>query len=127
DVVLRRFMGQVAEAALDKDSPSGCFVVNSMVECAGKNEPLERIGRDIAKVRQAAFQRRFAAAKASGDLPADTDSTSLATFFAAQTLALALMARAGADKSTLDGLIDVAMTALPVESGNSTLAGAARS
>ena len=115
DVVLRRFLTHVAEAALDKAGPSGCFIVNSMVECASKHDPLERIGRDISRVRLAAFDRRFALARKRGELLADADTTSLATFYVAQALALALMARAGADMATLDRLIDVAMTALPTK------------
>ena len=113
DVVLRRFLGAVAASASDKAGPGGCFLVNSLVECANMPRSLEAVGRDFDAQRRAAIARRFKAAKRQGELPADADAKSLAIFFAGQALAIAVMARAGAGKASLDRFIDVAMTALP--------------
>lgn len=114
DVVVRRFLDVVAASVIDKTSPGGCFVVNSVVECANQPPSLEALGRAFDEQRRAAFVNRFRAAKKQGELPADADARALAEFFAGQALALAVMGRAGAGQKSLDRFIDVAMTVLPI-------------
>ena len=62
DVVLKRFLGNVAAGAVDKRGPGGCFVVNSLVECAHQPTPLEEVGRTFDKKRRAVLVNRFRAA-----------------------------------------------------------------
>ena len=116
DVVLRRVLEAVAVSATKKENPRGCFVANSVVECSGQRSILERLGRTYDQARRSAFKERFQTAKDQTEIPADSDVNALAEFFAGQTLAIAVMARAGADLETLKQFIDVAMTALPVRS-----------
>ena len=98
-----------------KTGPGGCFVLNSVVECAHRSAPLEALARDFDARRRAAFVKRFRAAQKRGELPAEADAKSLGEFFSGQTLALAVMGRAGASRKALDRFIDVAMSLLPAE------------
>ena len=110
---LRLYLGTIAASLLQKDCPGGCFMVNAMVDCASQPASLESLGRDMHETRRAALLRRIQAAQEQGQLPAGTDPKALADFFSGQSLALGVMARGGADKKALQGLIDVAMTVLP--------------
>ena len=116
-VVIRRFLKRVAESAANRQCPSGCFVVNSVVEGADHPLALKDLARDLDGQRRAAFVRRFRKAKARGELPADADAKALAEFFAGQSMALAVMGRAGAGRKTLERFVDTAMTLLPAEAG----------
>ena len=114
-VVVRRFLKAVAASAIDKTGPGGCFVANSLVECAHHSAPLEELARSFDAARRRAFAKRFRAAKKRGELPGSADARALAEFFSGQALALAVMGRAGADRRSLDRFIDTAMTVLPKE------------
>ncbi len=113
EVVLRRFLGRVADAAMDKSCPQGCLVVNTLVECADLPSSLQNLGRDFDRRRNTAFTKRFREAWKKGEIPEDADVKALADFFSGQALALGVMARAGSSRASLDRLIDVAMTTLP--------------
>jgi AcrR family transcriptional regulator len=115
DVVVRRFLDAVAASTVDKTNPGGCFVVNSVVECANRPAPLDDLARAFDAKRRAAFIDRFRTAKRQGELPADADARSLAEFFAGQALALAVMGRAGANRKSLDRFIGIAMKVIPVD------------
>ncbi len=110
---MRRYLETIAASLNDKSKPRGCFMVNSMVDCAHQPTSLERISREQHKQRQTAILKRFRDAEAQGELPADADPKALADFFAGQSLALGVMASNGADKTALQSFIDVALTVLP--------------
>jgi AcrR family transcriptional regulator len=116
DVVIRRFLQAIAASASDKTSPSGCFVVHSIIECASQPPALEALGRTFNEKRRETFLKRIRAAKREGALPETTNVKDLAEFYSGQVLALAVMARAGADRKSLNRFIDVAMNALPTGS-----------
>lgn len=110
---LRRYLETIAASLSKKNCPRGCFMVNSMVDCANQPSSLESLGRDLHKQRQGAILKRFRSAQKQGELPAGADPKALADFFSGQSLALGVMARSGADKKALQSFIDVAMTVLP--------------
>ncbi|MEN8261411.1 MAG: TetR/AcrR family transcriptional regulator [Pseudomonadota bacterium] len=114
-VVVRRFLDAIAASVVDKTSPGGCFIVNSVIECANRPAPLENLARAFDAKRSAAFLDRFRLAKRQGELPADADARALAEFFAGQVLALAVMGRAGANRKSIDRVIDVAMKVIPAD------------
>jgi AcrR family transcriptional regulator len=114
-VVVRRSLDAVAASALDKAGPGGCFVVNSVVECAHGPGSLEELVRAFDRKRRSAFVDRFRAAQRRGELPGDVDAKAMGEFFAGQAVALAVMARTGANRKSLDRVIDVAMTVIPVQ------------
>jgi len=113
EIFLRRYLDTVAASLLDTSTPCGCFIVNSMIDCASQSAALEALGREVNKKRNDAMVKRFRAARKQGELPADADVRALADFFSGQTLAMAVMGRAGADRKRLQAFIEVVMTALP--------------
>ena len=113
EIVIRRFLQANAASASDKTSPSGCFVVHSIVECASQPPTLEALGRAFNEKRRETFLKRFRTAKRKGELPETADANALAEFYSGQVLALAVLARAGADQKSLNRFIDIAMNALP--------------
>ena len=110
---VRRFLEAIAGALLDKSKPDGCFIANSVVECAHQASPLKGLARDLDARRREALLERFQRAQREGELPKDAETEAFADFFAGQALAMAIMGRAGADKATFERFIDVAMKALP--------------
>lgn len=112
-IAIRRYLETVADGLLEKNKPVGCFVANSVVECAHRASPLARLARNFDSRRRKTLLERFQRAKREGELPDGVDIEALADFFAGQPLAMAVMARAGADPSTFKRFIDVAMKALP--------------
>lgn len=112
-VVIRRYLDTVVESNLDERGPGGCFFVNSLVESNHAPSSTEKLTRQLDSERRAGFIKRFRMAKEAGEIPTETDADTLAEFFAGQVLALAVMARGGADRDTLNRFIDVAMTTLP--------------
>lgn len=110
---LRRYLETIAASLNKKDCPSGCFMVNSIIDCASQPSSLESLGREFHEKRQGALLKRVREAQQQGELPANADPKALADFFAGQSLALGVMARSGADQKNLQSFIDVAMTVLP--------------
>jgi AcrR family transcriptional regulator len=110
---IRSYLDKIADSLLDKSKPNGCFLANSVVECADHTSPLAQLARDFdARRRQALFER-LERARQIGELPEDAGIEALADFFAGQALAMAVMGRAGSDQATFERFIDVAMQALP--------------
>jgi len=111
-IVIRRFLDHIAHFVVDKTNPQGCFVVNSLVECTNKAEPLERLAREFDEERHNAFINRFILAKEKGEISKDANPQSMADFFSAQALALGVMGRSGQDYDALSRVIDVAMSVI---------------
>ncbi|KLN61818.1 hypothetical protein WH96_05890 [Kiloniella spongiae] len=112
-VVVRRFLESVAYSMLDKNCPSGCFVVNSLVEGSSTHPELETISKEYDQKRRDIFIERFEKAQKNGEIPLNIDAKAYGEFFSAQSLALGVLGRADACKNKLFSFIDVAMTVLP--------------
>ncbi|WP_417431965.1 TetR/AcrR family transcriptional regulator [Kiloniella sp.] len=112
-LVVRRFLETVAHSMLDESCPSGCFVVNSLIEGASQHPALKAIGKEYDQRRRDVFSQRFADAQKNGEIPTQVNAQALADFFAAQSLALGVMGRTGTNEKELSNFIDVALTALP--------------
>jgi AcrR family transcriptional regulator len=115
DVVVRRFLQTVAASALDKVSPNGCFLVNSVIECENHSPALEAQVRIYNETRRTAFVKRFHAAQEQGELPANANALALAEFYSGQVMALAVLGSSGADQKSLERFIEVAMSVLDLE------------
>jgi len=115
DVVVRRFLQTIAASVMDKVSPNGCFLVNSVIECENQSPALEVLAKTYNENRRAAFVKRFYAAKKQGELPVNANALALAEFFSGQVMALAVLGSSGADQKSLERFIEVAMSVLDVE------------
>ncbi|WP_085905774.1 TetR/AcrR family transcriptional regulator [Kiloniella majae] len=112
-IALRRFFEAVARSMLDTNCPSGCFVVNSLVEGTSQHPELEALGKEYDQKRRDAFVKKFEDAQKNGELPPNIDARAFGEFFSAQSLTLGVLGRTDACKNKLFSFIDVAMTALP--------------
>ena len=91
----------------------GCLVVSGALACGEEGEPVRR---ELARVRQglvASLRDRLERAVREHDLPAGTDSATLARYVATVLHGLAVQAASGATESELRRVAAVAMRAWP--------------
>lgn len=90
----------------------GCLLANTAVELAPHDpEVAARISRYVRRTEDA-FEQALRRARERGDIPADRDPRALARFLVTNLHGLRVMARAGADRTTLEDAARVALTAL---------------
>lgn len=99
------------------DHPLGCMVAAGELQASAANEALVA---EVTRQRQAAQQairRRLEAARKAGELPADTDTATLAAFYAMVIQGMAVQARDGAKLAMLKRMALMAMKAWPAPAG----------
>jgi len=111
-LVIREFLEDIADFVTDATKPTGCFVVNSVIDCGHKPNILREQALLFNQKRTDAFIQRFERAKTEGELAEHLDARVLADFYSSQTLSYAVMARGGATSDRLKGLVNVAMSIL---------------
>lgn len=97
----------------DKKNPGGCLVVQGALACG---EGADAIRKELAAVRVAgveAVRERFEAARAAGELPADTDCDGLARYFVSLLHGLSIQATTGATRPQLERVAEIALRAWP--------------
>mgnify|MGYP000372907516 CR=1 FL=1 len=107
--VFTRYLDRVASTVLNPLGPKGCLIANSLVQCPAMSDELNALSKEENEHRRHIFQQRLIRAKEKGELSHHSDPKALSHFIAGQVIAITVMARAGADKATLDQLIQVAM------------------
>jgi len=108
--VFTRYLDRVASTVLNPLGPKGCLAANSLAQCPAMSDELTQLSQAENEYRTKVFLERLIIAKDKGELSKQSDPKALSHFIAGQVLAITVMARAGADKATLDQLIQVAMT-----------------
>lgn len=83
------------------EAPRGCLLVGTAATESVHDEGIRQLLHDGLRSFDAAFERRFRHAVASGELPAGTDAAMHARLASAVLESLALRARAGARRSEL--------------------------
>jgi len=107
---IRALLRHTADAP--DDDPLGCLVVNSMVELGPRDEHVAALLRADQERRFAALRDALAAGRAAGEIAKDKDPAALALFVMSSINGLRVMARAGADRATLESVAEVALTAI---------------
>ncbi|MET1412597.1 TetR/AcrR family transcriptional regulator [Roseibium sp. HPY-6] len=110
----RDFLGAVADLTLDKNTPSGCFLVNAIVDCTYGAERHQEVVAGLRESRYAAIKERLIKAVAAGEMPEDADVESAATFLDGQFSAIAMLGRSGISELDLKTFIETGLRALPV-------------
>ncbi|MGO1117955.1 TetR/AcrR family transcriptional regulator [Rhodovibrionaceae bacterium A322] len=110
---VRKFLEAVIRNSRKVNNPNGCFVVNSLLECADGPEDMAGLARKFDQQRRDVFVTRFLSAQKNHELPASSDPIALADFFASQSLSLAVMSRAGNSRETIDHVLETALSLLP--------------
>lgn len=115
--VAERLLYGAVEAQTAPDHPPGCMGVSCASPGPTGSDPIRD---DLVKRRRLAWvglRDRFAAAKASGDLPPDTDVDALARFINVVGLGMSIEAQGGATREELQRVARIAMTALSAPGG----------
>ncbi|MGW7681502.1 TetR/AcrR family transcriptional regulator [Kribbella sp. NPDC054772] len=107
---IRRILWTAVEP--DPDDPSGCFVINTIVELGPKDaEIIERLDRDH-EVKLVALTTAIRAAQAGGELDPDRDAAGLATYIFTVLGGLRVAARRGADADTQRAVVEATLSSL---------------
>jgi AcrR family transcriptional regulator len=92
-------------------NPRGCFLVLGAVNCTPANKGVELFMRDQRDFREKVIHARLERGVVEGDVSAATDLKALASFYATVLNGMALQARDGASRKTLNDIVDRAMAA----------------
>ena len=104
--------GALATHCGNKD-PQGCLGVIATVACGTEAEPIRNEVIARRKSSEAALLRRLERARAEGDLPEGTDPEALACYLTTVLQGLAVKAGAGADRTTLERIVDTTLAMWP--------------
>jgi AcrR family transcriptional regulator len=110
--VAERLLRQTIDLQTDPDHP-GCLLVQAALVTGDSADPMRRelIARRAAGTR--ALRRRFARAKAEGDLPSDAKPAALARYLMAIIRGMAVEAASGASRSELQQIVEIALRSWP--------------
>jgi AcrR family transcriptional regulator len=110
--VAERLLGGAIDLLTDRSNPRGCLLVQGALACG---EAAESVRRELAARRaasEAALRRRFARARADGDLPADSDPADLARYMVTVVRGMAVEAAGGARREELRRVADLVLRVL---------------
>ncbi len=111
---LRDFLGAVAALTLDANTPPGCFLVNSLVDCASGPSRQQELVKGLRESRYGAIRARLLKGVAAGEIPAEADVDRMATFVDGQFSAISMLGRSGSTGTDLGIFIETGLRALPV-------------
>lgn len=90
----------------------GCLMANSAVELAPHDpEVAEKVSRHVTRMEEA-FEAALVRAGEAGEIPSDSDLTAMARYLVNNLHGLRVLARAGAQRQTLEDAARVAVDAL---------------
>lgn len=100
-----------AEVITAPGQPRGCPIVLSAINYSPGNERMRDYGRRLRETQREAIRARLARAKDDGELPDKADLDRMTAFYSAALYGLAVHARDGATRETLQAIVDGAMAA----------------
>lgn len=111
--VVERLLRGAADLNAGPRNPGGCLIVQGALACGDDAAPMrEALSARRAK-GEAAIRNRFERAKSEGDLPADSDPSSLARYVATVIYGMAVQAAGGASRQQLRKVAETALRAFP--------------
>lgn len=90
----------------------GCLMVNTCVERAPHDERAARLTQAGMASNRAAFEQALGNCRDKGEIPADTNVETTASFLMSQQIGIAVLARTGASREELEGIADRVLAAL---------------
>jgi AcrR family transcriptional regulator len=105
-----------ADAFTADTDPAGCMISLAGTHAARDCDRIRDMMAAKRTISEEAMRKRLDAGIAAGELPADTDATSMAAFFGAVFRGMAVQARDGATREQLLKIGEMAMRAWPAES-----------
>ena len=111
--VAARFLYGSADCQTGQCLPAGCLAIHAALVCSEASDPIRKALVDRRRAGEAALAKRFAEAKAAGDLPGDEDPEGLARYLMTVAQGMSVQAAAGADRPVLHGIVADAMRNWP--------------
>ncbi|ASO20503.1 AcrR family transcriptional regulator [Actinoalloteichus hoggarensis] len=110
---IARMLREAAVEYTDPTVPPGCLVISGAANCSPANADVAARLRELRDANLAVFEQRLGHAVAVGELPDDTDVSTLASYLAAVIQGMSQRARDGATTRELTALAETAMLAVP--------------
>ncbi|MFS2177229.1 MULTISPECIES: TetR/AcrR family transcriptional regulator [Rhizobium] len=110
---LSRYLYDIADGDTQPDKPRGCLVSTAVLQHAEENASVARMTAALREASMQVLKSRFDRAITEGELPAETDTDTLARFYGAIIQGMSAQACDGACNALLKRLIDIALTAWP--------------
>jgi AcrR family transcriptional regulator len=111
--VAARIIHQAIDLNTRYPEHTGCLGINGGLAVSDDAEPVRRALNEYRLNGQNRLAERFARAKAEGDLPDTADPLVLAAFVTTVTQGIAVQAKAGLDRATLEQVADAALASWP--------------
>lgn len=109
---VREVFRRTIEGLVEFEPRRGCLLANSAVELAPHDpEVADRISGYVLRTEDA-FERALARAREDGEMPDESDPKALARFLVNTLHGMRVLARAGADRETLEDTVHIALGAL---------------
>jgi AcrR family transcriptional regulator len=111
--VVERLLHGTVDLLTAPDHPPGCLMVQGALACG---DMAESVRRQLASRRMAgevALRRRFERARASGDLPGDSDPAALARYVETVIHGMAVQSAGGVTRKELRRVVELALRAWP--------------
>ncbi|MCX5443642.1 MULTISPECIES: TetR/AcrR family transcriptional regulator [unclassified Streptomyces] len=98
----------------DPSHPAGCLAISAATNVNVHDEEIAKFLRDVRNTGVAAIEQRLRRAEEEGELPAGTDTSALASYFATIVQGFfSQRARDGADTDELSRVAELALVAWP--------------
>ncbi|MBE1491220.1 TetR/AcrR family transcriptional regulator [Plantactinospora soyae] len=107
DALLRHY----AQAYVDPARPTGCMVALAATTISAENDQVRAFLAECRQADVANLERRLDRGVSEGDVPSGTDTGTVAEFFYAVSLGMALRARDGASGQTLRRIAEATLAA----------------
>ncbi len=90
----------------------GCLVANTVIEFSKNQDGVVQLAREILKRMQNMLEKKLNQAVEAGELREGSNPAALAAFLVNTATGLSVMARAGADRQSIQGTVDSALMLL---------------
>jgi AcrR family transcriptional regulator len=97
----------------DRSHPPGCLAIIAFMTAASTSPKVQRLLADQRAETRARFRSLIERGLKKGELPRDTDVAALTDFYLAVVSGMSLLAREGAQRKALLGMVQTAMRAWP--------------
>lgn len=114
---LRLYLYDIADGDTQPDKPPGCMVSTAVLQHAEENASVARMTAALREQSMQTLKARFDRAVEEGELPAQTDTDTLARFYGAIIQGMSAQACDGACNALLKRMIDLSLAAWPGKRG----------
>ena len=90
----------------------GCFIDNTLIEFGTERQGVAEMARGVMKRLQGALEAKLTAARETGELSDSVDPNEMAAFLVNTKQGLSVMSRAGADETSVRGIVKTTLSLL---------------